>query len=133
MEPAEQTCLFGQVCSEWDKVVLDELRNLMVPIRFGLEPYASASTRGCAEIEQRRLLGRGCFGECLIRVLSPVNSHTTSTPDGTSVFVYTYADTPSQSLTKREQSGVIQSERSDEESDVEHHAEQRFVCTFNQA
>jgi len=55
--------------------LIDEGRDFIVGIGFGLQPNAGASSRGSAEVEQQGLLVSLCLSECRIYVFVPLNSH----------------------------------------------------------
>jgi len=55
--------------------LIDERRDFIVGIRFGLQPNACASSRSSAEVEQQGLLVSLCLSECRIYVFVPLNSH----------------------------------------------------------
>jgi hypothetical protein len=57
------------------EILIDEGRDFIVGIGFGLQPNARASSRGSAEVEQQGLLGSLCFSECRINIFVPLNSH----------------------------------------------------------
>ena len=54
---------------------IDEGRDFIVGIGFGLQPNARASSRSSAEVEQQGLLVSFCLSECRINVFVPLNSH----------------------------------------------------------
>ena len=55
--------------------LIDEVRDFIVGIGFGLQPNARASSRSSAEVEQQGLLVSLCLSECSINVFVPLNSH----------------------------------------------------------
>ena len=55
--------------------LIDEGRDFIVSIGFGLQPNACASSRSSAEVEQQGLLVSLCLSECRIKVFVPLNSH----------------------------------------------------------
>jgi hypothetical protein len=57
------------------EILIDEGRDFIVGIGFGLQPNARASSRGSAEVEQQGLLVSFCLSECRINVFVPLNSH----------------------------------------------------------
>ena len=57
------------------EILIDEGRDFIVGIGFGLQPNARASSRSRAEVEQQGLLVSLCLSECRISVFIPVNSH----------------------------------------------------------
>ena len=57
------------------EVLIDEGRDFIVGIGFGLQPNARASSRSRAEVEQQGLLVSLCLSECRINVFVPLNSH----------------------------------------------------------
>ena len=67
--------VFFDVCFDRKEILIDEGRDFIVGIGFGLQPNAGASSRSRAEVEQQRLLVSLCFSECCINVFVPLNSH----------------------------------------------------------
>ena len=67
--------VFLDVRFDGKEILIDEGRDFIVGIGFGLQPNACASSRRSAEVEQQRLLGRLCFSDCRIDVFVPLNSH----------------------------------------------------------
>jgi hypothetical protein len=57
------------------EILIDEGRNFIVGVGFGLQPNARASSRSSAEVEQQGLLVSLCLSECRIGVFVPLNSH----------------------------------------------------------
>jgi hypothetical protein len=57
------------------EIFIDEGRDFIVGIGFGLQPNARASSRSSAEVEQQGLLVSLCLSECRINVFVPLNSH----------------------------------------------------------
>ena len=57
------------------EILIDEGRDFIVGIGFGLQPNARASSRSSAEVEQQRLLFSLCLSEYRINVFVPLNSH----------------------------------------------------------
>jgi hypothetical protein len=57
------------------EILIDEGRDFIVGIGFGLQPNASASSRSRAEVEQQGLLVSLCLSECRINVFVPLNCH----------------------------------------------------------
>ena len=57
------------------EILMDEGRDFIVGIGFGLQPNARASSRSSAEVEQQGLLVSLCLSECRIYVFVPLNSH----------------------------------------------------------
>jgi hypothetical protein len=57
------------------EILIDEGRDFIVGIGFGLQPNARASSRGSAEVEQQGLLVSLCLSECRINVFVPLNCH----------------------------------------------------------
>ena len=55
--------------------LIDERREFIVGIGFGLQPNARASSRGSAEVEQQGLLVSLCLSQYRINVFVPLNSH----------------------------------------------------------
>ena len=67
--------MFLYVGFDRKEILMDEGRDFIVGIGFGLQPNARASSRGRAEVEQQRLLVSLCLSECRINVFVPLNSH----------------------------------------------------------
>ena len=57
------------------EILMDEGRDLIVGVGFGLQPNARSSSRSSAEVEQQGLLVSLCLSECSINVFVPLNSH----------------------------------------------------------
>jgi hypothetical protein len=57
------------------KILVDEVGNFPVSIGLGLQPSASASSRGGAEINKQRLLRRFRFGQRRVGILFPFDCH----------------------------------------------------------
>lgn len=57
------------------EIFIDEGRDFIVGIGFGLQPNARASSRSSAEVEQQGLLVSLCLSEYRIDVFVPLNSH----------------------------------------------------------
>jgi hypothetical protein len=57
------------------EILIDEGRDFIVGIGFGLQPNACASSRSSAEVEQQGLLVSLCLSEYRINVFVPLNSH----------------------------------------------------------
>jgi hypothetical protein len=60
--------------------LIDEGRDFIVGIGFGLQPNACASSRSSAEVEQQGLLVSLGLSECRIDVFVPLNSHFSEPP-----------------------------------------------------
>ena len=67
--------MFLDVRFDGEKILIDEGRDFIVGVGFGLQPNAPASGRGGAEINQQRLLRGLCLGEGGINIFLPINSH----------------------------------------------------------
>ena len=67
--------MFLDVCFYRQEILIDEGRDFIVGIGFGLQPNACASSRSRAEVEQQGLLVSFCLGKCRINVFVPLNSH----------------------------------------------------------
>jgi len=67
--------MFLDVRFDRKEIFIDEGRDFIVGIGFGLQPNARASSRSSAEVEQQGLLVRLCLTECRIHVFVPLNSH----------------------------------------------------------
>jgi hypothetical protein len=67
--------VFLDVRFDGKKILIDEGRDFIVGIGFGLQPNARASSRSSAEVEQQGLLVSLCLSECHIYVFVPLNSH----------------------------------------------------------
>jgi hypothetical protein len=67
--------VFLNVRFDRNEILIDEARNFIVGIRFGLQPNARPSSRSSAEVEQQGLLVSLCLSECHVDVFVPLNSH----------------------------------------------------------
>ena len=67
--------VFLDVRCDRKEFLIDEGRDFIVGIGFGLQPNARASSGGSAEVEQQGGLISLCLSECRIYVLVPLNSH----------------------------------------------------------
>ena len=67
--------VFLDVRFDRKEILIDEGRDFIIGIGFGLQPNACASSRGSAEVEQQRLLVSLCLSECRIYLFVPLNSH----------------------------------------------------------
>ena len=67
--------MFLDVRFDRKEILIDEGRDFIVGIGFGLQPNARASSRGSAEVEQQGLLVSLCLSECRINIFVPLNSH----------------------------------------------------------
>ena len=67
--------MFLDVRCDRKEILIDEGRDFIVGIGFGLQPNARASSRSGAEVEQQRLLVSLRLSECHIDVFVPLNSH----------------------------------------------------------
>ena len=67
--------VFLDVRCDRKEILIDEGRDFIVGIGFGLQPNARASSRRSAEVEQQGLLVSLCLSECSINVFVPLNSH----------------------------------------------------------
>jgi hypothetical protein len=67
--------VFLDVRFDRKKILIDEGRDFIVGIGFGLQPNARASSRGSAKVEQQGLLVSLCLSECSINIFIPLNSH----------------------------------------------------------
>jgi len=67
--------VFLDVRFDRNEILIDEGRDFIVGIGFGLQPNARASSRSSAEVEQQGLLVSLCLSECSINILVPLNSH----------------------------------------------------------
>ena len=66
--------MFLDVRFDRKEILIDEGRDFIVGIGFGLQPNARASNRSSAEVEQQGLLVSLCLSECRINVFVPLNS-----------------------------------------------------------
>jgi hypothetical protein len=67
--------MFFDVCREWDEVLINECRDLIVAVRFGFQPNTCASSRRRTEIDEQRLLAVFGFGECRVSIFNPIYFH----------------------------------------------------------
>jgi hypothetical protein len=67
--------VFFDVRLQGQKILVDEGRNFIVGIGLGLQPSASASSRGGAEINKQRLFRRFSLCERRIGILFPFDCH----------------------------------------------------------
>ena len=67
--------MFLDVCFYRQEILIDEGRDSIVGIGFGLQPNACPSSRSCAEVKQQGLLVSLCLSECRIYIFVPLNSH----------------------------------------------------------
>jgi hypothetical protein len=67
--------VFLDVCLDRQEILVDEGRDFIVSIGFGLQPNARASSRSRAKVEQQGFPGSLCLSECRINVFVPLNSH----------------------------------------------------------
>ncbi len=67
--------VFLDVCFDRKEILIDEGRDFIVGIGFGLQPNTCASSRSSAEVEQQGLLVGLCLSECRINVFVPLNCH----------------------------------------------------------
>jgi hypothetical protein len=67
--------VFLDVCFDRQEILIDEGRDFIVGIGYGLQPNARSSSRSSAEVEQQGLLVSLCLSECRINVFVPLNSH----------------------------------------------------------
>lgn len=72
--------VFLDVGRNRNEVFVDEGRDFIVCIGFGLQPNAGASSRGSAEVEQQRFLVSLGLNERRINVFVPLNSHFSEPP-----------------------------------------------------
>ena len=71
----EVSGVFLDVRGDRKEILVDEGRDFIVGIGFGLQPNARASSRSRAEVEQQGLLASLCQSECRINVFVPLNRH----------------------------------------------------------
>ena len=71
VEAMEVDGMFFDVRFEGQEILIDEGRDLIVGVGFGLQPNARASSRGGAEINQQRSVLRFRFTERRVGVLAP--------------------------------------------------------------
>jgi hypothetical protein len=67
--------MFLDVRFDRKEILIDEGRDFIVGIGFGLQPNARTSSRCSAEVEQQGLLVSLCLSESHINVFVPLNSH----------------------------------------------------------
>jgi len=67
--------VFLDVRCDRKEFLINEGRDFIVGIGFGLQPNACASSRSSAEVKQQGLLFGLCLSECCIYVFVPLNSH----------------------------------------------------------
>jgi hypothetical protein len=67
--------VFLDVRFDRKEILIDEGRDFIVSIGFGLQPNARASRGSSAEVEQQGLLVSLCLSECRINVFVPLNSN----------------------------------------------------------
>jgi hypothetical protein len=67
--------VFLDVCCYGKEILIDEIRDFVVGIGFGLQPNARASNRSSAEVEKQGLLISLCLSDCRVKVFVPLNSH----------------------------------------------------------
>jgi hypothetical protein len=67
--------MFFDVGREWDEVLVDECRDLIVAVRLGFQPSTSASGRRSAEINDQRFLAGFRLRECRVSVFDPIYFH----------------------------------------------------------
>jgi hypothetical protein len=67
--------VFLDVRFDRKEAFIDEGRDFIVGIGFGLQPNARASSGSSAEVEQQGLLVGLCLSECRISIFIPLNSH----------------------------------------------------------
>ena len=67
--------VFLDVRCDRKEIFIDEGRDLIVGIRFGLQPNTCTSSGRGAEVEQQGLLVSLCLSESGIYVFVPLNSH----------------------------------------------------------
>ena len=67
--------MFLDVGFDRKESLIDEGRDFIVGVGFGLQPNARASSRSSAEVEQQRLLVSLCLSECRINIFVTLNSH----------------------------------------------------------
>ena len=71
----EVSGVFLEVRCYRKEILINESRDFIVVIRFGLQPNTSASSRRGAEVEQQGFLVSLCLIERSIYVFVPLNSH----------------------------------------------------------
>jgi hypothetical protein len=67
--------VFFDVRLKGQKILVDEGGNFIISIGLGLQPSASASGRGGAEINKQRLLRRFSLRERRVGILFPFDCH----------------------------------------------------------
>jgi hypothetical protein len=67
--------VFLDVCFDRQEILINEGRDFIIGIGFGLQPNARTSSRRSAEVEQQGLLVSLSLSECSINVFGPLNSH----------------------------------------------------------
>ncbi len=67
--------MFLDMGSDRNEVLVDKRGNGAVGIRFGLQPNTTASTRRCAEVEQKRPVPLPGLCESSIDIFPPLDSH----------------------------------------------------------
>ena len=67
--------VFLDVRFDGKEILIDEGRDFIVGIGFGLQPNACASSRSSAEVKQQGLFVSLCLSECGIDVFVPLHSH----------------------------------------------------------
>jgi len=71
----EVSGVFLDVRFDRKEILIDEGRDFIVGIGFGLQPNARASSRSSTEVEQQGLFVGLCLSECGINIFVPLNSH----------------------------------------------------------
>jgi hypothetical protein len=61
-----------------NEIVRDEAGDALIRVDLGIQPSASPSHRGGAEVEQHRLSLRTCVFQHLIDIVAPVDLHVSS-------------------------------------------------------
>jgi len=67
--------MFLDVRFDRNERFIDENRDFIVGIGFGLQPNTCASSWSGTEVQQQGLLVSLCLSECRIDIFIPVNSH----------------------------------------------------------
>jgi len=67
--------VFLDVRLDRKEILVDEGRDFIIGIGFGLQPNACASSRSSAEVKQQGLLVSLCLSECRVYVFVPLHSH----------------------------------------------------------
>ena len=75
VEPVEVGRVFFDVRFEWDEVLVDERRGLIVAVRLGFQPSTCASSRRRAEVDEQGFVVGFCFRECRVSVCHPIYFH----------------------------------------------------------